>query len=550
MLDNDEKTILVVGGGPVGMVSALELANFGFKVKLLTGESLKKKPKNKTLHGTTNTTSFERLFSSDPTLVDATLATYQEQNYLQYSRYLGNGGSSNTWIVRSNIEDHDRLRLVVPDERDFAARNELDIPGWPLEASDVLEKIDKALSYFGIVRSEKLPVKTSKKTVDLSSDAFKRHAFYFPLASAIFQDLCVQVREKNNIQVIDDLSFLKFKKSKDGMAVLATDNNGSIENIESDLTILAMGAIENVRHLLIAKKNGILKDNHNLVGAYYCDHPHIRMGYLECKYSLQSNDYSEFDFFEQNDDVYLTGYEVNTDYANIENVYRFSIDLIGRPKSIATKANCKLAKIKDLKNQKKYLSILRHAIGLMIEPFTTIRLIVSRYKSKEVHGTHLGGWSDPEKMLQKADLLAIDSMFEQRPSVSNRITLTKVKDEYGNELPNIDWRWSKKELKAFEKSVQILSEKIMDEDLSFTSVFELNSKTIPRATSGFHHIGGARMGENANTGVVDNTNRMFEANNVYIVGSAIFPNTLGFANPTLTAVADAIRVAEIIGRQN
>lgn len=59
---------------------------------------------------------------------------------------------------------------------------------------------------------------------------------------------------------------------------------------------------------------------------------------------------------------------------------------------------------------------------------------------------------------------------------------------------------------------------------------------------GGHHIGTARMGASAASGVVDQHGKVFGVNNLYVAGSATFP-TSSQANPTLTIVATALRLA-------
>jgi choline dehydrogenase-like flavoprotein len=56
-------------------------------------------------------------------------------------------------------------------------------------------------------------------------------------------------------------------------------------------------------------------------------------------------------------------------------------------------------------------------------------------------------------------------------------------------------------------------------------------------------MGTARMSESTSAGVVDPNGRMHHVDNLYIAGSATFP-TCGQANPTLTIVAMALRLAQ------
>ena len=71
----------------------------------------------------------------------------------------------------------------------------------------------------------------------------------------------------------------------------------------------------------------------------------------------------------------------------------------------------------------------------------------------------------------------------------------------------------------------------------------LNEKVRSAIAVGGHHIGTARMSDDPREGVVDSQCRTHDVENLYIAGSAVFP-TSGSANPTLTIVALAIRIAD------
>jgi choline dehydrogenase-like flavoprotein len=62
-------------------------------------------------------------------------------------------------------------------------------------------------------------------------------------------------------------------------------------------------------------------------------------------------------------------------------------------------------------------------------------------------------------------------------------------------------------------------------------------------SGGMHHMGTTRMHADARQGVVDSNCRVHDLANLYVAGSSVFP-TGGVANPTLTLVALAIRLAD------
>jgi choline dehydrogenase-like flavoprotein len=65
---------------------------------------------------------------------------------------------------------------------------------------------------------------------------------------------------------------------------------------------------------------------------------------------------------------------------------------------------------------------------------------------------------------------------------------------------------------------------------------------------GGHHIGTARMAANPEHGVVDSDCRVHDMRNLLIAGAAVFP-TSSQANPTLTIVALALRMARLLRRE-
>jgi choline dehydrogenase-like flavoprotein len=70
----------------------------------------------------------------------------------------------------------------------------------------------------------------------------------------------------------------------------------------------------------------------------------------------------------------------------------------------------------------------------------------------------------------------------------------------------------------------------------------------PRMIGGHHHMGTTRMSDDPRTGVVDRDCRVHGMANLFIAGSSVFP-TGGSANPTLTIVALALRMADHLREQ-
>ena len=72
------------------------------------------------------------------------------------------------------------------------------------------------------------------------------------------------------------------------------------------------------------------------------------------------------------------------------------------------------------------------------------------------------------------------------------------------------------------------------------------TRTSSRGTGdAAHPMGSTRMSDDPSRGVVDRNGRVHALENLYVAGSSVFP-TGGHANPTLTLVALAIRLGDLL----
>ena len=136
---------------------------------------------------------------------------------------------------------------------------------------------------------------------------------------------------------------------------------------------------------------------------------------------------------------------------------------------------------------------------------------------------------------------------EQPVRAASRITLSQQLDRQG--LPRACVHWIKGQAEGqafFEMTHRIklwaersgvakltIDPRLLDDPQAFAAV----------ADEGLHHAGGTRMAASPEHGVVDSDLAVFGTRNLYCCGAATFPR-LGYANPTLTAVALADRLAE------
>lgn len=134
------------------------------------------------------------------------------------------------------------------------------------------------------------------------------------------------------------------------------------------------------------------------------------------------------------------------------------------------------------------------------------------------------------------------SLVEQLPDPENRVVLHPTeKDKYGVPLPQITYR-----LDDYVKQGLVAAAKAHQEIFDALGTTQVNHG--PDAFGAGHIIGTCRMGADPDTSVVDAELRSHDHDNLFIVGSAVFP-TSATANPTLTIAALSLRAADSIRKQ-
>jgi choline dehydrogenase-like flavoprotein len=152
-----------------------------------------------------------------------------------------------------------------------------------------------------------------------------------------------------------------------------------------------------------------------------------------------------------------------------------------------------------------------------------------------------GGWSNLPDVDKRYATFEMVSLVEQAPDPANRVMLGLERDPLGARRLELHWRWSESDHKQVLRSRSRIGHELARSGLG---TFELVDAE-PKHPDSSHHIGTTRMHHDPRFGVVDANCRVHGVANLFVAGSSVFP-TGGFANPTLTIVALAARLAEHI----
>jgi choline dehydrogenase-like flavoprotein len=133
---------------------------------------------------------------------------------------------------------------------------------------------------------------------------------------------------------------------------------------------------------------------------------------------------------------------------------------------------------------------------------------------------------------------------EPRPNPDSRLTLSDERDELGLRRLQLHWAIAEPDLESIERLLEALGLWVGSAGLGRLQLTRpINPENTEQFSGGLHHMGTTRMSRDPDRGVVDPDCRVFDTDNLYVASSSVFP-TAGYANPTLTIVALALRLAE------
>lgn len=136
---------------------------------------------------------------------------------------------------------------------------------------------------------------------------------------------------------------------------------------------------------------------------------------------------------------------------------------------------------------------------------------------------------------------------EHIPAATSRVHLAGVKDALGVRRLHVDLRFSRSDAEGVARAHDVLGEVLAKGGFARLELNmpreQVEDAILDVARDGIHQIGLARMGRTPADGVVDANCKVFDLDNMYLAGSAVF-RTSGQANPTFSAVALGVRLAD------
>ena len=419
------------------------------------------------------------------------------------------------------------------DPQDFKVRPWVNYSGWPIDRTDLDPYYAKAHPLVQLQDYDYRP----EIWADALPELFATELFTQRLKIALFQ-LSPPTRmgdfHQNAILNSDQLRVFFWANVKEiriqasPLKVSHLDVGtlqGNNFEVHPKAVILATGGIENAR-LLLASNSTIsagIGNQNDLVGRYFMDHPsHDAATVLLHEPSLIARRPAMQPIYPQA--------SLRPEVEEKERLLRFMTTFhVGR---------------ELFKEPQSYIALraILKSLGRMEWPQNfqdQIAAFITDIDGAVGHGYN--------RYFGKAAELGLRIHPEVEPNPASRVTLSSERDALGMQKAVLNWQLTKLDRHSIRRGLEIVGEEVGRVGLGRLKLHDwvLNPDFEVPGTGSWHHIGTTRMHEQPKFGVVDKNCRVHGLSNLFIAGSSTFA-TSGMANPTLTVIALALRLADHI----
>jgi choline dehydrogenase-like flavoprotein len=435
-------------------------------------------------------------------------------------------------------------RCAELDPIDLEARAWVPFSGWPVGWAELKRWYDEARPLFGL--PPRRPEAEDLRRAGVPLPAFDPAELATPLwtfdrrFNRFAFDSCRDLEADPRCQIVIHATITAIVADEPGRAierVEARSLGAARLTVRAKDFVLAAGGIENPRLLLASN----LGNRHDQVGRYFMEHPHARGGRI-----VDGSAWKLLKAFGRRHRV--GGEELAALIAPSEALQRRE-GILNTSLTIVAR---------QPEGRRQFVGMKAYA-GIKHKMAPTRRgraLWMATRKAAGWAQRHL----DPARpwLLHKLGRLDVALLVrgEQAPNPDSRVRLTGERDAAGVPRTALDWRLTELDV----RSVAILAE-ALDRELRRLGLGRVEPsswlgqgawRTDPLVSShpigGYHHMGTTRMGTDERTSVTDADGRVHGLANLWVAGSSLFP-TGGWANPTLTIVALALRTADRIGAE-
>lgn len=505
----DSSTVCIIGAGAAGLTLAHALAPRCRHIILVEGG------------GPTPANTLEDTYR--------TLSVGIPHRGAHEGRFRAWGGSTTRW--------GGQLWRWEPHE--FEPRPELHIEGWPIPFTAVDRYYDPALRLLGVdpsVFSNRHVATERLARVAWDADVFtSKYSVWLPWSRRnMGRTLGRALRVSAKLTLLLGTTVTQILMSGDGrraVGVRARSADGTNRIIEADIVVIAAGAIESNRLVMLCREAACL----DWLGRGFMDHLSVRVGAFHPRNARE--------FARLFAPAFIGGLQYTPRIVTTQ-------ERQARDRILGAFGHWEwiLPDDSGLAVLRNFLRAIQSGRFSELPRIGVRSLLRGARDSVALTSTLL--WHHRRYIPSDAQIfLRVDT--EQKPERDSRLYLSEQRDDFGLQRVIIDWRVSDSERRTVNRVATLLRE-----ELSRLGLGELDLTSDPfddgipwglERGDSFHMMGGTRMARTSRDGVVDTDLRVFGVQNLFVASTSIFP-TGGMANPTLTLVALTLRLADYLSQ--
>lgn len=482
-----EVDLCIVGAGPTGLSLAAEFADTSTTVLVLESGSWDAEPAVASLNSA---------------------ATYGDAyDGLQKSRHRQIGGTARIW--NTPLAPGSGAKYVPLDPIDF--RGEHGRPRWPVEFETLVPYYRRAQRVAGLgpFDYEAVGWQLPRSPIPDDHPTLAPRIYQFGSSNRFCDHLPRLLVAAENITLCSSATATRMRWRGDSVEALeAMTSNHRRLTVRLKRLVLAQGGVENARMLLLAAQSGHVHDRCGWLGRGFMEHPRDYSLVLD---TTSRRTFERLEFFDA--------------------------------RAVQGTTVCGRLALKDraiLDDGLPNASVTFLPMGRQIRPFhwRVVDLAWRRF-GWDLSWPPGYGWSRLPAWARRFDGFQLLINLEEYPNPDNRLELDSSCDQFGVNRVRLHRSWSQEDVGRLCRLRDLLAQGMRDMALGPLTIGPL----VTPDPNSHHHMGTTRMGADSTTGVADSFGQVFGTDNLFVVGASLFPAG-GYANPTLTAIALALRLAD------
>ena len=542
-----ETDICVIGAGPAGITLAREWLDADFRVCLLERGGLEMHPATRELvSGTNEGLPYDRL---------------------EGGRHRALGGGSHTWNIDSGL-GYPVTRLRALDPIDFEARDWVPHSGWPFDRAHLDPFYERVHRLFGIGPVDDRPDRwedpETRPRLPTDETRVRSSVFQFGRASLFFEEYRSALHRARNVTTYLNAPVVELEANESGTEVgsvrvaclagagpvLVPSGTGFEEEeveplpgsgfqVRARLFVLAAGGVDNPRLLLASTRShpAGMGNQNDLVGRFFMEHPHIWSGWFVPATQAMAQRLGLYRIHSVDGVPVMAKLTLSEELRRREQLLGHCISLLPTGKEALPEGVHSLLRIGKALREGRLPPRLGHHLGNVLAGADDVaRKLYRKVKGRRSGKSATGGGAG-------VPAFRLDHMAEQVPNPASRVRLSPERDPLGVPRVRLEWRLTPQDMQSMVRSQELLDGELRRSGVG-SLLIELDEERPPSGlTGGWHQMGTTRMHPDPRRGVVDENGRVHGMGNLYVAGSSVFP-TGGYANPTLTICALAMRLAD------